>query len=178
MTSLTFPLVSLPKETIPDSSARTAASFGVLASNKSATLGSPPVISLVLDPSSGILAITSPAVIFWPSSRFNNAEAGKAYVNGWLFSGCVNCFPLPSVRLTDGTKSLPAEGLSEPSITSILLNPVNSSVDALTDTPSSISPNFTFPEASEIIGRVYGSHVAIFCPSSTLALLATNKVEP
>ena len=64
MTSLTFPLVSLPKETIPDSSARTAASFGVLASNKSATLGSPPVISLVLDPSSGILAITSPAVIF------------------------------------------------------------------------------------------------------------------
>ena len=61
---------------------------------------------------------------------------------------------------------------------SMLLNPVNSSVEALTDTPSSISANLTLPEASEIIGRVYGSHVAIFCPRSTFALLATSKVEP
>ena len=58
ITSLTFPFVSFPKDTIPDSSASTAASFGVLASNKSATLGNPPVISLVFDPSTGIFAST------------------------------------------------------------------------------------------------------------------------
>ena len=64
ITSLTLPLVSLPKDMTPVSSERTAASFGFLASNKSATLGKPPVISFVLDATSGILAITSPAVIF------------------------------------------------------------------------------------------------------------------
>ena len=64
MTSLTLPFVSLPNETTPDSSARTAASFGFLASNRSATLGNPPVMSLVFDATNGILAITSPAVIF------------------------------------------------------------------------------------------------------------------
>ena len=63
-------------------------------------------------------------------------------------------------------------------MTSILLNPVNSSVEARTDTPSSMSVNLTLPEASEIIGRVYGSHVAIFCPSSTMSIYETNKVEP
>jgi len=67
MTSLTLPFVSLPKLVMPEYLARIAASFGFLASNKSATLGRPPVISLVFDDSSGILAITSPALIFDPS---------------------------------------------------------------------------------------------------------------
>ena len=77
MTSLTFPLVSLPKAIIPLSSASTAASFGFLASNKSATLGRPPVISFVLDPSRGILAKTYPACSFFPSFKLTNAFAGK-----------------------------------------------------------------------------------------------------
>ena len=47
----TLPLVSFPNETVPDSSAKTAGSLGFLASKRSATLGSPPVISLVLLPS-------------------------------------------------------------------------------------------------------------------------------
>ena len=44
-----------------------ALSFGLLASKSSATLGSPPVISLVLVVSFGNLAITSPAETFCPS---------------------------------------------------------------------------------------------------------------
>ena len=64
MTSLIFPFVSLPKEIIPVSSDKTAASLGFLASNRSATHGKPPVISFVFDATSGILAIISPAVNF------------------------------------------------------------------------------------------------------------------
>ena len=46
--SLSFPFVGFPQETIPVACANIAASLGFLASNKSATLGNPPVISLVL----------------------------------------------------------------------------------------------------------------------------------
>jgi hypothetical protein len=62
MTSLTLPFVSFPKEIIPVSSDRTAASLGFLASKRSATLGRPPVISFVFEATKGILANTSPAV--------------------------------------------------------------------------------------------------------------------
>ena len=48
-----LPLVSLPKLTTPDTSARIACSFGLRASNKSATRGRPPVISRVRDVSCG-----------------------------------------------------------------------------------------------------------------------------
>ena len=61
--SLLFPLVSLPQDTTPVNSARIATSFGFLASKRSATLGSPPVMSLVFDDSLGILAKTSPTFI-------------------------------------------------------------------------------------------------------------------
>ena len=44
-----------------------ALSLAFLASNNSATLGKPPVISLVFVVSFGNLAITSPAETFWPS---------------------------------------------------------------------------------------------------------------
>ncbi len=40
-------LVSLPKVIVPEISARIAGSFGARASNRSATRGRPPVISLV-----------------------------------------------------------------------------------------------------------------------------------
>ena len=61
ITSLSLPFVSLPKLTIPEDSASIAGSFGFLASNKSATLGKPPVISFVFVTACGILAIKSPA---------------------------------------------------------------------------------------------------------------------
>ena len=62
-----FPLTSFPNCIVPSFSAIIALSFGLLASNNSATLGSPPVISLVLEVSLGNLAKTSPADIFCPS---------------------------------------------------------------------------------------------------------------
>ena len=67
MMTLRLPLVSLPKVTAPSISAMTACSFGLRASNSSATRGRPPVMSLVLVVSRGILAMMSPASIVSPS---------------------------------------------------------------------------------------------------------------
>ena len=62
-----FPLTSLPNCIVPSLSAIIALSLGLLASNSSATLGRPPVISFVFEVSFGNLAKTSPADIFCPS---------------------------------------------------------------------------------------------------------------
>ena len=62
-----FPLTSLPNWIVPSLSAIIALSLGLLASNSSATLGSPPVISFVFEVSLGNLAKISPADIFCPS---------------------------------------------------------------------------------------------------------------
>ena len=59
-----FPLSSFPNSIDPLFSAIIALSLGLLASNNSATLGKPPVISLVLEVSFGSLASTSPALTF------------------------------------------------------------------------------------------------------------------
>ena len=67
--NLLLPLVSLPNDTTPVFSANSALSLGTLASNKSATLGSPPVMSLVPDVSLGVLAIVSPTPTFCPSVK-------------------------------------------------------------------------------------------------------------
>jgi hypothetical protein len=64
MINLLFPLVSLPNETTPVLSASSAFALGSLASKRSATLGKPPVISLVPDVSLGVRAITSPTPTF------------------------------------------------------------------------------------------------------------------
>ena len=77
-----------------------------------------------------------------------------------------------------GTISLPADGLSATSIISILDSPVSSSNCSLTVTPSSISINFTFPDVSEIIGLVYGSHEATLTPSSKSSVLSTSRTAP
>ena len=79
ITNLNFPFVSFPKLTIPEDSANIAGSLGFLASNKSATLGSPPVISLVLVIACGILAIISPASTLSPSDSVIIAPSGKLY---------------------------------------------------------------------------------------------------
>src|SRR5882672_1664877 len=77
-----LPLVSLPKLTVPEVSARMAGSFGLRASNRSATRGRPPVMSRVFEDSCGIRAITSPTDTFAPSSRLTNAPAGSVYTAG------------------------------------------------------------------------------------------------
>ena len=60
MTRRCLPLVSLPNDTVPVTSASMPASFGERASNSSATRGRPPVMSRVFDVSCGIRASTSP----------------------------------------------------------------------------------------------------------------------
>ena len=70
-----FPLNSLPNSIEPSFSAIIALSLGRLASNKSATLGNPPVISFVFEVSLGNRAKTSPALTFCPSLT-DNIESG------------------------------------------------------------------------------------------------------
>jgi hypothetical protein len=73
-----LPLVSLPKLTVPLRSARIAESFGLRASNRSATRGRPPVMSRVFEDSCGMRAMTSPTDTLEPSSRLTMAPAGSA----------------------------------------------------------------------------------------------------
>ena len=159
---------------MPLISARIATSFGCLASNKSATLGSPPVISFVLDDSLGILASTSPISIDCPSLTFTSDFCSSLYSAGLFPPGSITSLPFESVITTIGFISFPAEVLSDASRISTLDKPVNSSVTSLIVMPFSISLRLTFPLTSEIIGWFKGSHVAnrspdfIAAPSLTL----------
>ena len=112
------------------------------------------MISFVLEATSGILAITSPADSFCPSLRLTKPPAGNGYSAGALNSPINRTLPFESTISTFGDKSLPAVGLSETSMISILDKPVSSSICSLTVTPSSISINLTFPDASATIGLV------------------------
>ena len=76
ISTLRLPLVSLPKLTVPSISAMTACSLGLRDSNSSATRGRPPVMSLVLVVSRGILAMMSPGVTSWPSATAMCAPTG------------------------------------------------------------------------------------------------------
>ena len=60
ITKRCLPLVSLPKDTVPVTSANIPASLGTRASNNSATRGKPPVMSRFFDDNCGIRANTSP----------------------------------------------------------------------------------------------------------------------
>jgi hypothetical protein len=61
-------LISLPNSIVPEISANTAGFLGFLDSKISATLGRPPVISLVFEDALGILAMMSPAFTSLPFS--------------------------------------------------------------------------------------------------------------
>ena len=138
-TSLLLPLVSLPQETIPLISAKIATSLGCLASNKSATLGSPPVISLVFEDSFGIRARTSPISIDCPSETFTKDFCSSLYSAGLFPPGSITSFPLESLITTIGFISLPADVLSDASKISTLESPVSSSVTSLMVMPFSMS---------------------------------------
>ena len=91
-----LPLVSLPKLTMPERSARIAGSFGLRASNRSATRGRPPVMSRVFDVSCGIRATTSPTPTSAPFCSDTIAPAGRKYcagmsVPGRLAARCPSC---------------------------------------------------------------------------------------
>ncbi len=70
-------LVSLPKLIMPLTSANTAGSLGIRASNKSATRGRPPVMSRVFEVSCGTRAMASPELTRAPSSTLMIAFGGK-----------------------------------------------------------------------------------------------------
>jgi len=69
---LSFPLTSFPNSILPSFSAMIAPSLGFLASNNSATLGNPPVISFVLEVAFGNLANTSPFIKNFNNLRIEN----------------------------------------------------------------------------------------------------------
>src|SRR5574341_313910 len=78
-----LPLVSLPKETVPVTSASTPASLGERASKSSATRGSPPVMSRVFEISWGIRASTSPTPTSWPSRTVMIEPIWKVMLTDW-----------------------------------------------------------------------------------------------
>jgi hypothetical protein len=93
----TLPLVSLPKEMVPVISASVPLSFGVRASNSSATRGRPPVMSRVFWPSIGIRASTSPGPDVHAVTHLDqrtNREANCHRVVGTrdlhLVAGCID----------------------------------------------------------------------------------------
>ena len=128
-------------------------SLGRLASNNSATLGKPPVISLVFAPSLGILAITSPALILSPSSTDKIASTDIECLSGFPFS-LFNGAPFSrSTIIISGLSSFPL-GADLQSETILWAIPVASSVSSLRDTPATKSINFAIPLFSAIIGNV------------------------
>ena len=102
MTSRRLPLVSLPKLTVPEYSARIAGSFGRRASNRSATRGRPPVMSRVFELSCGRRASTSPTITRAPFSMLSTAPDGSAYAAGMSVFGKLIALPLLSTSLAVG----------------------------------------------------------------------------
>ena len=147
-----LPLVSLPKEIVPDFSAKIAPSLGLRASNKSATRGKPPVMSRVLEEACGRRAITSPTSTLAPLVELTIAPAGSGYCTGILVPSKNTLSPLASSKRTVGRNSRPAVGRLRGSMISIEDKPVISSILVCTVTPSIKSLKSTRPVTSEMIG--------------------------
>ena len=122
---------------MPDISDIIAWSFGFLASNNSATLGKPPVISLVLDAAFGVLAKTSPACTSEPSVTDKIESGGRKYLASLPFARSITS-PFLSLKVILGLRSAPFES-SFQSLTLVYVNPVFSSVSSIKEIPSSIS---------------------------------------
>ena len=128
ITKRRLPFVSLPKLTVPVCSARIAGSLGLRASNRSATRGRPPVISLLPPDFCGIRARVSPTPTSAPSSMLTIALPGKKYCAGISVPGIITSLPFASTNLIAGRISLPAAGRAAASVTSLEDRPVRSSV--------------------------------------------------
>ena len=116
----------------------------------SATLGSPPVISFVLEEALGILAITSPALTSLPFSIFKTIPTLKSYVDEFL-----DLIGLPSLSVINnwGLRSCFPWKLFQ-SIITLEEIPVVSSNFSIKDTPSTKSLKSSFPVSSATIGTV------------------------
>ena len=173
-----LPLVSLPKLTMPETSARTAGSFGLRASNRSATRGRPPVMSRVFDASCGILATTSPTPTAAPSCRFTIERGGSRYCAGRSVPGMERSLPFLSTMRTIGRRSLPCEPRRFGSVISREARPVSSSVFSMTVTPSMKSMKRMKPATSDTIGWLCGSQFATVWPALIDAPSLTWIVAP
>ena len=173
-----LPLVSLPKLTTPETSARMAGSLGLRASNRSATRGRPPVMSRVLDDSCGMRAMTSPTPTSAPSWIDTIAPAGRYDCAGMSVPGSLRSWPFLSSRRTAGRRSLALLPRRFGSVTTTLSRPVSSSIEDCTVTPSTKSMYLTRPATSVTIGWVWGSHVATVWPALTSAPSLTVMVAP
>jgi hypothetical protein len=80
-------------DTVPVISASVPTSFGLRASNSSATRGRPPVMSRVFWPSIGMRASTSPGIRSWPSRTWISAPTGKPMVTEWSVPGIFTSLP-------------------------------------------------------------------------------------
>ena len=108
MISRCLPLVSLPKVTVPVTSASMPASFGERASNSSATRGRPPVMSRVFCDSVGIRASTSPTATCCASRTTISAPIGKQIVTACSVPGIFTSSPASLISLTCGRTPLVA----------------------------------------------------------------------
>ncbi|MNY00862.1 hypothetical protein D3C86_1333720 [compost metagenome] len=173
-----LPLVSLPNDVVPVTSASTAASFGERASNSSATRGRPPVMSRVFCDSVGIRASTSPTCTCWPSFTVISAPTWKPMVTEWSVPGILTSWPFASSSFTCGRRPLVAAVRRLASITTRVDRPVTSSICLATVTPSSTFSNFVMPVYSDTIGRVSASHVASCVPALMAWPSCTSSVAP
>ena len=179
MTRRCLPLVSLPKDTVPVTSANTPASLGERASNNSATRGRPPVMSRVFDVSCGIRAITSPTATSCPSFTVTMEPIWKVMLTRVSVPVILTSSPASSSNLTCGRTPLAAvEALRLGSTTTSVDKPVTSSSCLATVTPSSIFSKRMRPAYSVMMGRVCGSHVANTAPALIFAPSVTNSIAP
>ncbi len=173
-----LPLVSLPKLTMPERSARIAGSLGLRASNRSATRGRPPVMSRVLDASCGILATTSPTPTGAPSCRLTIDLGGSRYCAGRSVPGIDRSLPFLSTMRTIGRRSLAWVPRRLGSVISREARPVSSSVFSITVTPSTKSTKRMNPATSDTIGWLCGSQLATCWPALTAPPSLSATVAP
>src|SRR5487761_2073430 len=152
MTRRCLPLVSLPNETVPVTSASVPASFGARASNSSATRGRPPVMSRVLEVSCGIRARTSPTATCWPSFTVMIEPSWNVMLTGMSEPARWISLPSASSSFTCGRTPLAVDAARRfGSMTTSVDRPVTSSTCFATVTPSSTFSNFTAPAAVVVV---------------------------
>ncbi len=151
----------------------TAHSFGFLTSKRSATRGSPPVMSLVFVVSLGIFAMMSPAVTMLPSGTERIAFNGRIYRASLFVPGILMVLPLSFLIDIRGRISA-----SLYSTIVILTLPVTGSTFSVMVRPAMMSPNLILPETSVRMGVVYVSHTAIRLPGSIGSPSFLRKCAP
>ncbi len=170
-----LPLVSLPKLTVPEISARIAGSFGLRASNKSATRGRPPVMSRVFEPSCGIRAITSPHPICAPSPDYQGV-GGRKYCARYVGTGSSSSLPFHQpASLQD---ECPCRSGTICRIDDSNVGQTSQFIRLTLDGDALFHAHEGHGTATSVmIGWVCGSQLATMAPASTLSSLPSRKSQ-